>query len=257
MPGEDHAVPPPRLIVVGGAGGIGRAIVASAIRMGSRVIVLDLPRSLETHPPQGVESAIGVDATDTGQVTAAFAEVGRSWDGVDGLVILPGLLRRKQRVEDFSLADWNEVVTTSLTSTFLTVKLGLALLRRGDSPSIVTMASSLGVQSAPGYGPYSAAKAAVISLTRTLALELAPQIRVNAIAPGLVETAFQRGGTGQPGATEGGPAHFAPSPQAYQPPLGRIAVPEDIAATVLFLLSPESAIITGQVIHVNGGALMA
>jgi 3-oxoacyl-[acyl-carrier protein] reductase len=249
--------PPPRLAVIGGAGAIGRAIVAGAVSAGQRVIVLDLPRSIEAYPPQGVETAIGLDATDAAQVEAAFGLAEQLWDGIDGLVILPGLLRRKQPVEEFSLEDWNEVVAVSLTSTFLAAKFGAPLLRRGHNASIVTMASGLGVRSSPGYGPYAAAKAGVISLTRTLALELAPDIRVNAVAPGLVETAFQRGGTGQPGIDETSPVRVAGVTDAYSPPLGRLALPEDIADTVLFLLGKGAATITGQVIHVNAGSLMA
>ena len=191
-----------RIVFVGGAGSIGAALVEAAVGRGDRVIVLDLPSSLAGRPQSGIERAIALDATDPAQVDAAFGQVGRVWDGLDGLVILPGLLRRKQPVVEFSLDDWNEVVAVSLTSTFLTVKAAIALLRRGTSPGIVTTSSGLGVRPAPGYGPYSAAKAAVISLTRTLALELAPEIRVNAIAPGLIETAFQRGGAGQPGLHE-------------------------------------------------------
>ena len=246
-----------RIVFVGGAGSIGAALVEAAVGRGDRVIVLDLPSSLAGRPQSGIERAIALDATDPAQVDAAFGQVGRVWDGLDGLVILPGLLRRKQPVVEFSLDDWNEVVAVSLTSTFLTVKAAIALLRRGASPGIVTMSSGLGVQPAPGYGPYSAAKAAVISLTRTLALELAPEIRVNAIAPGLIETAFQRGGAGQPGLHEDGPPDILAPAAAYHPPLGRLAVPQDLVGIVMFLLSDASSMITGQVMHVNAGALMA
>lgn len=245
-----------RLVFVGGCGGIGRALVAAAVLSGDRVIVLDLPRSLEVQPPGGVEAAIALDATDPDQVANAFERTGQIWTGIDGLVILPGLLRRRQRVEEFSLAAWNEVIATSLTSTFLCVQGALPLLRNGDRPSIVTTASGLGVQSAAGYGPYSAAKAAVISLTKTLALELAPIIRVNALAPGLVETAFQHGGTGQPDLDETAPPRIPAPDAARHPPLGRIALPEDLVGTVMFLLSGASAMVTGQVLHVNAGALM-
>ena len=230
-----------RIVFVGGAGSIGAALVEAAVGRGDRVIVLDLPSSLAGRPQSGIERAIALDATDPAQVDAAFGQVGRVWDGLDGLVILPGLLRRKQPVVEFSLDDWNEVVAVSLTSTFLTVKAAIALLRRGTSPGIVTTSSGLGVRPAPGYGPYSAAKAAVISLTRTLALELAPEIRVNAIAPGAVDSSWQ--------IQWGDAARQSSIDKAV---LKRRATPEDLAEAIVFL-GFGASMVTGQTLVVDGG----
>lgn len=106
----------------------------------------------------------------------------------------------------------------------------------------------------PNYGAYSASKSAVIAMTKTLALELAPKLRVNAVAPGLVDTAFLRGGTGRSAED----AESIVNLDAYKAitPLDRIAQPADITGPIRFLLGPDSGFMTGQVLWVNGGGYM-
>jgi len=118
------------------------------------------------------------------------------------------------------------------------------------------MSSGLGFVGRSNYSAYSASKAAVVSLTKTLAAELAPNIRVNAVAPGAVNTAFLSGGTGRGG--EKGKAAARVDLEAYKKvvPLQELAEPEDIAAPILFLLSDGARQITGETLHINGGALM-
>lgn len=240
-----------RLAVLGGAGGIGRALVARAVAQGWRVSVLDLPASFARHPvPDGVR-AIAVDATDAASVQAAFGELD---DGLEGFVNLAGFLLGMRKLEAVEPAFWDEVVTGNLRAAFLTARAALPLLAKGDRPAMVQMVSGLAAHTRPGYGPYAACKAAMVSMTKTLALEAAPAIRVNAVGPGAVDTAFLRGGTGR--SDEDGGANLDIASYSAMVPLKRIAVPADVVGPVMFLLGQDSAYMTGQVLWVNGGAYM-
>lgn len=240
-----------RLAVLGGAGGIGRALVTRAVAEGWRVSVLDLPASLARHPvPEGVR-AIELDATDATSVATAFADLG---DGLEGFVNLAGFLLGMRRLEAVEPEFWDEVVTGNLRAAFLTARAALPLLAKGSGPAMVQMVSGLAAFTRPGYGPYAACKAAMVSMTKTLALEAAPAIRVNAVGPGAVDTAFLRGGTGR--SDEDGATNLDIAGYSAMMPLKRIAVPDDVVGPVMFLLGPDSAYMTGQVLWVNGGAYM-
>ena len=119
---------------------------------------------------------------------------------------------------------------------------------------MVNAASGLAQYIRPGFGAYSAAKAGVISLTKTLALENAPAVRVNAVAPSAVDTAFLRGGTGR--SDENQATHVDLDTYTKAIPLQRIAVPQDVAGPIMFLLSDAAAYMTGQVLWINGGSYM-
>jgi NAD(P)-dependent dehydrogenase (short-subunit alcohol dehydrogenase family) len=240
-----------RLAVLGGAGGIGRALVARAVAEGWRVSVLDLPASLARHPvPQGVR-AIPLDGSDEAAVGTAFAALG---EALDGFVNLAGFASPMQRLDETGVETWDDVVTGNLRTAFLTARAALPLLAKGDAPAMVLMVSGLAAFTRPGYGPYAACKAAMVSMTKTLALEAAPAIRVNAVGPGAVDTAFLRGGTGR--SEEDQPARLDIAAYSAMIPLRRIAVAADVVGPTLFLLGPDSAYITGQVLWVNGGAYM-
>ncbi len=240
-----------RLAVLGGAGGIGRALVARAVAEGWRVSVLDLPASLERHKvPEGVR-AIALDATDAASVGAAFAQLE---DGIEGFVNLAGFLLGMRKLESVEPDFWDEVVAGNLRAAFLTARAALPLLAKGDNPAMVQMVSGLAAHTRPGYGPYAACKAAMVSMTKTMALEAAPLIRVNAVGPGAVDTAFLRGGTGR--SDESGQTNVDIPAYSAMMPLKRIAVPSDVVGPVMFLLGPDSAYMTGQVLWVNGGAYM-
>jgi NAD(P)-dependent dehydrogenase (short-subunit alcohol dehydrogenase family) len=240
-----------RLAVLGGAGGIGRALVARAVAEGWRASVLDLPASLARHPvPAGVQ-AIPVDARDAASVAVAFAALG---DGLEGFVNLAGFLLGMGRLEAVQPEFWDEVVAGNLRAAFLTARAALPLLAKGENASMVQMVSGLAAHTRPGYGPYAACKAAMVSMTKTLALEAAPAIRVNAVGPGAVDTAFLRGGTGR--SDENGATNLDIATYSAMMPLKRIAQPSDVVGPVMFLLGPDSAYMTGQVLWVNGGAYM-
>src|SRR5262247_1847376 len=151
-----------RLVVTGGCGGIGRALVAAALADGLEVIVLDLPASIERHPPPDAARAVAFDATDEPAVAAAFAEVARRWQALDALVNLAGFARERIPLADTRAEHWDEVIAGNLRATWLASRAALPLLAKGKAPAIVNAASGLAIRSFPGFGPYSAAKAGIL-----------------------------------------------------------------------------------------------
>jgi 3-oxoacyl-[acyl-carrier protein] reductase len=243
-----------RIVVTGAAGGIGRATVAALLANGDHVIALDLPHVLGEHPPPpGVEVHV-VDLATPDHVDAVAAELARRHGALEGLVALAGFARPRSSLAETGLDGWRGVLEGNLDTTYLIARALLPLLRRGSAPAIVTMASGLGVKPAPGFGAYGVAKAGIIALTKLLAAEEAPLIRVNAVAPSAVDTPFLRGGIAHGGAS--GPVRIDVEGYVKTIPLGRLAVAEDVVGPILFLLSPAAGYITGQTLHINGGGLM-
>ncbi|MDG2112458.1 MAG: SDR family oxidoreductase [Actinomycetota bacterium] len=241
-----------RLVVVGGCGGIGRRIVGAAVECDLDVTVVDLARSIGSNPPPTGVATIECDATSEAGVARAFAEVAKAGP-VDSVVNLVGFTKEQVRIEDMSLVEWQEIVDGCLTSAFLVSHHAIPLLRQstGEGPaSLVHTSSTFGVLVRhDGYGPYSASKAAIINLVRALATECAPDVRVNAVAPGLVDTEFLQGGTGRDHKT----SRIDRQAVVAGVPLERIGHPDDIASAALFLCSPAASYITAQTLHVNGG----
>lgn len=253
---QQHVLPsmvPPagsRLVVVGACGGMGRVLVRAGMELGLEVAVVDLARSFDEFPPPDGAMSVVCDATDETSVTAAFSHLDEQWGAIDHLVNFVGFTKERTPVEQMDLSDWQEIIDGCLTSAFLVARHGIPLLRRGHAPTLVNTSSTFGVlvrQS--GYGPYAASKAAIINLTRALSTECAPEIRVNAIAPGLIDTEFLSGGTGRQ--RREGNLDFDAIVEGI--PMKRIGRPEDIAAAALFLTSPAASYVTAQTIHVNGG----
>jgi len=240
-----------RIAVLGGAGGIGRAVVGGLGAAGCRVAVLDLAASLKAHPVAETVWARACDATDAAEVGAAFAALQAEWGGLEGLVHLVGFAGTRAAVADADPAEWEAVAAGNLRSAMLAARAAWPLLRAGTAPAMVLTASGLAQRAAPGYGAYAAAKAGVLALTRTLAAEGAPWLRVNAVAPSAVATEFLTGGTGRAPM----PGRFDAEAYARAVPLGRLARAEEVAAPILFLLSPGAGYITGQTLHVNGGQI--
>jgi NAD(P)-dependent dehydrogenase (short-subunit alcohol dehydrogenase family) len=243
-----------RIGFLGGCGGIGRAVVAHCISSGDDVAVLDLKSSLARHPPPSGAVAIEVDGSVEASVSAAFESIRTLWGALDGFVNAAGFLITKQNLADTPAAEFDATIDGNLRTAFLCCKAAMALLEAGEQPSLVNIASGLGGFIRPQYGPYAMAKAGMIALTKTLALEHAPRIRANAVAPGPVDTAFLRGGTGR--SMEDEPISLDIAAYNAIIPLKRVATPEDIVGPVVFLLGSQSAYMTGQTLWVNGGAYM-
>ncbi|MYG53305.1 MAG: SDR family oxidoreductase [Rhodospirillaceae bacterium] len=269
IPDFSRLAPPAgyRLAITGGCGGIGRRLTEVAAAEGLRIAVIDLPGSLERHAlPAGVET-LPYDARDDESAAQAFAGLAEAWGGaLDGLVHLPGYMSPPKPVEDMTAAEIDEALSVNLRSAFLAVKAALPMLRKGagetgNASGMVIAASGLATLVEKTTGTYSAAKAGIIALAKGLAKENAPEVRANCIAPGAVDTAFLRGGTGRGGDVtpkneQDFPAGMDNSAMLATIPLGRIAVTDDIVGPVLFLLSEKARFMTGQTLYINGGRLM-
>ena len=240
------------LALVGGAGGIGRALCSDAAERGWTVVVFDLPASLERHPTPDAAAHHPVDVTDISRLRTEMRKATDSVGAVSGAVLLAGFAGPSVPLADGDDQDWSSIIDGNLTGTrnaACAVAPHLA-----DGGAMVLIGSGLGHYARPNYGPYAVAKAGVAAIGRQLALELAPRHRVNVVAPAAVDTAFLRGGTGR--SDEAETPRIDIDAYVSNVPLGRVAEPEDVTGPILFLLSPEAGYITGQTLHVNGGAFM-
>ena len=143
------------------------------------------------------------------------------------------------------------MVDGNLGSSYLLNRAAVPRLARRGGGSVVNVASGLATRVLPGFGPYSASKAGLIALTKAVAVENAPAIRANAVAPAAVDTDFLVGGTGR----ERTESHLDREGYMKMIPMRRLGVPADVVGPILFLLGPASAYMTGQTLYINGGAL--
>jgi 3-oxoacyl-[acyl-carrier protein] reductase len=248
-----------RIAVIGGAGGIGRALVQRLADAGHMIANLDLPQSLARFPSPGGVVEIAVHATKEAEIRDAFARLDAEWGGLDGLVHLAGYSDAPKSLVETDGAAWDAVTEVNLRSAYLAARHGFTLLAKGQAPSLVFTSSGLSIGVEKGLAAYSCAKAGLNALTKVLAKEWAPTIRVNAVAPGPVETDFFLGGLGhnaEPGARNWLTDKLGRDAIGATIPLGRIGAPEDVSGPVMFLLGADSAYVTGQIIFVNGGRLM-
>ena len=254
----------PRVALVTGSGrGIGRAIALQLASDGAKVVVQDLDEAVAKSVVAEIEAAGGSAAVASGSVgdpeatEAMVAVAERQVGGLDLLVNNAGLThdRSLHRMSD---ADWDLVVDVVLRGTFNTCRSAARLMRvgRGEVPAyhrkVVNIASINGIYGVAGNANYSAAKAGVIGLTKSLAREWGPQrINVNAIAPGYIE-GTRLTHAREESETMGIPGDVIPT-IVSQIPIGRAGVPQDVADLVAFLCSPQSDYLTGQVIELHGG----
>jgi meso-butanediol dehydrogenase/(S,S)-butanediol dehydrogenase/diacetyl reductase len=234
-----------RVLITGGASGIGAATAARFLEEGARVCVLDRDAGAcerIRHQLPGLGEAIIADVTDLMQVEAAFAEALRLMDGVDVLVNNAGISVRHKFL-DITPEEWERVTAVNLTGVFYVAQTAARHMWENGSGVILQTASTNGLVGQPYYADYNATKAGVIELTRTIALELAPKVRVCAVAPGYVLTPMQR--------AEYTDAMLEEVNQKV--PLRRHARPEEIAGLFAYLASDDAAYATGHVFTMDGG----
>ncbi len=252
-----------RVLITGGASGIGAATARRFLEEGSRVCVLD--RDAEAcermrHEMAGQSGSAGVlsagffsaiiaDVTDLMQVEAAFAEaiLLMGGEGVDVVVNNAGISIRHKFL-DITPEEWERILAVNLTGVFYVAQTAARHMWERFSGSqgsgvILQTASTNGIVGQPFYADYNATKAGVIELTKTMALELAPKVRVCAVAPGYVLTPMQR-------------AEYTDAMLEEvnrKVPLGRHASPEEVAGLFAYLASDDAGYVTGQVITIDGG----
>lgn len=245
-----------RMLVVGGCGGTGQALVKAGLQIGLDVAVFDLAASLERHPPPSGVPTFAVDATDENQVKAAYIALSKRWEAIDTIVNTIGVgISPSRRFETFTAADWDRFMSLNLRSMFLICTLALPLLKGGVDPNIIAIGSLHGSLPPEGFGPYGAAKAGVVNMIKGLALENAPHIRANCVSPSGMLTPFLGGGTGH-GGEDKDIGWLDTDALAANTPLKRLCTPEDVAAVCLFVASSGARYITGQTLHVSGGRVM-
>lgn len=227
------------LLVTGGAAGIGAAIAAEGVRRGWRVGVVDRAAS----SVEGV-SSFRADVTDAAAVVDVVDEFGPP----DITVNNAGLVRFGPLV-DLSVDDWRSVVDVNLTGTFLVARtVARAVQAAGTTAAVVNISSMNGVVPGPKSGAYGSTKAAIGLLTQQMALEWAPAIRVNAVAPGLIDAGMSA------------PIYAdaeARRAREGRVPLARLGTERDIVDATLWLASDEARYVTGQTLLVDGGVTMS
>ena len=239
-------------IITGGARGIGKAIGSAFVREGAKVCLVDVDQGkLETTKNEIRKSreeilALTCNITKSADVQATMNQVQKTFGRIDILVNNAGIIRRGT-IETVTEEDWDRVIEVNLKGTFNCCKAVAGIMKQQGYGKIVNVSSIAGkmgdITSAPGYGP---SKAGMDALTKTLARQLAPyRINVNGVAPHAIETEMSAQWSEERRKEIIASIH-----------LGRLGKPEDVAQAVLFLVSDDASFITGEILDVNGGALM-
>ncbi len=239
------------LFTTGAGSGLAEAVSRRFSAEGGRVAVLDLDGAKAEAVAADLEGSIGLqlDVADEESVAAAVAATTSELGRIDCVFNAAGHADFGP-IEEWSLERWNRMLGVHAGGTFLCCKHTLPHLRAAGGGSIVNVASIAAITAQPFNAPYGAAKAAIVGFTRQLSRDVAPDIRVNAVAPGRIKT-----GMTTPLYTERGGGDFEKGAALAIPgiPMGRIGEPREIAEPVCFLLSNEASFITGQVIVPDGG----
>jgi NAD(P)-dependent dehydrogenase (short-subunit alcohol dehydrogenase family) len=238
-----------RILVIGAATGIGRAVAAAAVAEGAGVVIADLARSDGTSTAADIGAGFRpVDLADEASITTMMAGAVQHLGGLDGLVNNAGLMRAGP-LEAMTAADWDAMFQVNVRGLFLTTRAAVPHLRRAGAGSIVNTASLAAKRGGPGITGYAASKGAVLAFSTACALELAPAgIRVNSVCPGFVDTPFNAPAIAFMGGREAQERLVA-----AMVPLGRQASPAEVAPLYIYLLSDESAYVTAQACSIDGG----
>jgi 3-oxoacyl-[acyl-carrier protein] reductase len=235
-------------LVTGGASGIGKAIAEAFVQAGARVVVLDREagQARAAAAAVGAAGGVGADVVSEAEVVAAVAAAGEILGPISILVNCAGVLTESP-LTDMSLRQWQETIDIDLTGVFLMCRHVVpGMVARGHG-RVINIASQLAIKGGTSLTHYSAAKAGVIGLTKSLALEVAPHgVLVNAIAPGPIDTPLTAGISGQ-----------WKEAKRRELPLGRFGRPEEVAPTaVLLASSPGGDLYVGQTLGPNSGDVM-
>lgn len=227
-----------RIVITGAASGIGKRTAQLFAAEGAKLGLLDLDRSGVESTARDVNSVShAVDITDEAAVEEAINRIAEKLGGIDGLVNAAGIMIIGP-LADMPAARFRTVVEVNLTGTYIVTRACVPWLAKSTPATVVNIGSAQGLlPNAPGHTAYAASKGAVVNISRALAAELAPAIRVNCICPGMVDTPMADG--------------FKANVGNYA--LKRLADPGEIARAILFLTSSEASYVTGATLAVDGG----
>lgn len=236
-----------KVLVTGGGSGIGEAVCRLFAREGAAVTVLDRDGDAAARVASDVGGrSVACDVRGAEAVDAAVRDAADAMGGLTDLVNNAGLGTAKPLVS-YTDKEWDLLLGVNLSGTFYGIRAAAPIMLEAGFGSIVNNASLTGVRPTRGEGPYSAAKAGVLNLTQTAALELAPAVRVNAVAPGMIHTPLTdivvQNDEWRSAAEAGTPA-------------GRVGTADEVAEVIAFLSSDAAAYVTGQTIVVDGGSVL-
>ncbi|NIM90567.1 MAG: glucose 1-dehydrogenase [Candidatus Aminicenantes bacterium] len=236
-----------RVFITGGARGIGEATAIRFLGEEAQVVILDKDREgchrLAQARPQ-LKGTIEADVSDPNSVIQAFNKSDEMLGGLDVLINNAGISIRHPFL-DITAKDWLQVMEVNLNGVFFVAQQAAKRMLDGDGGVILNMGSTNALMGYPYYSAYNVSKAGVVELTRSMALELAPRIRVNSVCPGYILTPMQK-------------AEYTPEMLRdceRKVPLGRLGQPEEVAALLAFLASEEAKFITGQCFVIDGGEI--
>jgi 3-oxoacyl-[acyl-carrier protein] reductase len=238
-------------LITGGARGIGKAIALSLAKKGANLVIADIS-SESARETAGEMEALGVkampvalDVSKSAEVSRAIEVIGKEFGRLDILVNNAGITR-DGLILRMKEEDWDAVIGINLKGVFLCSKEAVKVMVKQRYGRIVNIASVVAFMGNPGQANYSASKAGIVGLTKTIAKEYASRgITANAVAPGFISTAMTDA-----------LAENVRQEMLKSIPIGKFGSVDDVANAVVFLSSPETGYITGQVIHVNGGMYM-
>ncbi len=238
-------------LVTGSAQGIGKSIAMALAKEGADVVISDINQELAQATSAEI-AALGVKTTaiklnvaDLADAEAAVKNVVETFGKIDILVNNAGITRDALLIR-MKKEDWDLVISINLTGVFNLCKAAVPIMMKARTGKIINIASIVGEMGNAGQMNYSASKAGVIGMTKTLAREVASRgIQVNAIAPGFIDTDMTKKLSEE-----------VKKAMLSQVPMGKLGLPEDVAASAVFLASADSDYVTGQVISVNGGMYM-
>ena len=241
-------------LITGGGGGIGGAVAHRLAAAGIEVVIVDNDGAAADSVMSAIIAAGGkahaliLDVTVAREVGGAVSDLAQRFGQIDILANIAGGSPYTQRLEEFTWAQWKEVIDINLKGTFLMCREVAPIMQRQKRGRIINTASNYGVTGSALRAPYAAAKAGIIAFTKSLALELAADgVLANSVAPGPTDTPRVM----QKESAEARQQRWWP-----QIPLGRTALPQEIAEMYYYLTTAASVAITGQTFHVNGGAVM-
>jgi len=240
-------------IITGAGGGMGQAVIQQFLEKGAKVTAVDINVDSIAHLPEEYPNHLTVvkaNLTDEESVAGLIQTTVDTYQQVDVLVNVAGIAQSATDIENVSLKEWERIMAINTTAVFLTCRAVVPFMKKQKNGSIINVASISAERPRPGLNAYIASKGAAISLTKALAIELAPHnIRVNGINPGPSDTQM----LGEFAAAGSDVNESKENTFLKSVPLGKLITPEDIAHTAVYLSSDLAKMITGSIVNVDGG----